>query len=117
MQSKENSPWIVEGVVEHSARSRQVSGLHAITGWSLHCAVQVPAHRLSMAPCPDAQLIDQGGDIHLNRTNDVILGTIIPQNRARDLIAFSRFVRLNVSDDSPSQGIARRMGKTAKKCV
>ena len=54
---------------------------------------------------------------NLDRTNDVILGTIIPQSRARDLIAFSRFVRLNVSDDSPSQGIARRMGKTAKKCV
>ena len=65
MQSKENPPWIVEGVVEHSTPPRQVSGLHAITGWSLHYAVQVPANRLSMAPCPDAQLIDHTVEISI----------------------------------------------------
>jgi len=60
MQSKENSPWPVGGVLEHSVAVGKVPGVRTITGWSLHCAVQAPVHRFSMAPCSSTQLAGGG---------------------------------------------------------
>ena len=68
-----------------------------------------------MLPFPDAGFC--AFNINLYRANDAILGTIIPNSRARGLIALSRFVLLNVSDGSLGQRVVCRMGKTAKKCV
>ena len=68
-----------------------------------------------MLPFPDAEFC--AFNINLYRANDVIFGTIIPDSRARGLVALSRFVQLNVSDGPLCQGVARRIGKTAKKCV
>ena len=64
--------------------------------------------RLLMLPFPDADFCAL--NINLYRANDVIFGTIIPDSRARGLIAFSRFVQLNVSDgpiilDSRTRGL------------
>ena len=71
--------------------------------------------RLLMLPFPDAEFCAL--NINLYRANDVILGTIIPNSCTRGLVAFSRFVQLNVSDGPLCQGVARRIGKTANKCV
>ena len=60
-----------------------------------------------MLPFPDAEFC--AFNINLYRANDVIFGTIIPDSRARGLVALSRFVRLNVSDGLPGQRVARRM--------
>jgi hypothetical protein len=68
-----------------------------------------------MLPFPDAGFC--AFNINLYRVNDTILGTIISDSCTRGVIAFSRFVRFNVSDNLPGQEAVRRMGKTAKKCI
>ena len=61
MQSKENLIWPREDSTERPVEKFGAVSAHLITGWSLHCAVQAPVHRLNMGSCSSVQLAAGSG--------------------------------------------------------